>query len=82
MFIRDRVNTDYTARGLVNRVFASGTDYVQDTTYDEAGRVIQRRLGSLPILETSFWYYGWADVNGRGRVGSIDTTDVSIMHLK
>ena len=58
-------------------MFASGTDYVQDTTYDEAGRVIQRRLGSLPILETSFWYYGWVDVNGRGRVGSIDTRKLS-----
>ena len=61
----EAVNSVYNGQGLLRRMYTTGFDYVQSTTYDVAGRVTQRMLGNPAVLQAGYAYYPWATAGGR-----------------
>ena len=67
--IGEQVNFTYNAAAQLNSV-SGATPYVQSTTYDAAGRVDYRVLGSN-VVHQDYVYHPWTTVNGQGRVQQI-----------
>jgi YD repeat-containing protein len=63
------VTSTYNRRMGVDGVSGSST-YVQSTTYDAAGRLDIRTLGSNQV-KVDYDYYGWTVTNGLGRLWKI-----------
>ena len=64
----EAVNSVYNDQGLLRRMYTTGLDYVQSTTYDVAGRVTQRVLGNPAVLQAGYAYYPWTTAAGRGHL--------------
>ena len=79
----ETVTYTYNGAGLPYSLTGWST-YVQSTTYDAAGRIINRVLGNNAVKQT-FTYYAWTSANGRGRVKEIqagkvpNTTDLQAL---
>ncbi len=67
--VAEVVTTTYNSQGLAASLVGANV-YVPATLYDAAGRVISRTLGSAP-WQTQYSYYGWAELNGLGRLKEI-----------
>jgi RHS repeat-associated protein len=61
----EAVNSVYNDQGLLRRMYTTGLDYVQSTTYDVAGRVTQRVLGNPAVLQAGYTYFPWTTAGGR-----------------
>ena len=73
------VSFSYLPQMLLDTVIGTST-YVKNTDYDAAGRVDVRDLGlsgSNPLIRVDYTYWGWADVNGQGRLKQITSGSVA-----
>jgi hypothetical protein len=69
--IGEHVDYGYRPQMALNSVIGSST-YVQSSSYDAAGHIVDRRLGSS-LLKNVFTYYPWTTANGQGRLQSLYT---------
>jgi YD repeat-containing protein len=69
--IGEQVTLAYNNAGLLNSVIGASR-YVSSTTYDAAGRVELRVLGST-VLQQDYVYYPWTTYKGNGRLQQLKT---------
>ena len=69
--VGEQVNNTYRPSSLLDSVVGAST-YVQNSAYDDTGRVDLRIFGSN-LLQTDYVYYDWKELNGQGRLHEIKT---------
>lgn len=70
------VNYTYLPQGTLDTVKNSAIDYVSDTKYDEASRIVERTFNNS--LESNFSYYPWTTQGGRLNTLKSGTSDPNI----
>ncbi len=70
------VNYTYLPQGTLDTVKNSAIDYVSDTKYDEASRIVERIFNNS--LESNFSYYPWTTQGGRLNTLKSGTSDPNI----
>ncbi len=66
----EQVDYDLLPQGTINSVSSSLGTYVQQSSYDAAGRLTERRLGS-DVLRQGYGYYPWTTTGGQGRLSQL-----------
>jgi RHS repeat-associated protein len=66
----ERVESGYAPQGLLQSLQSSQATYIQNASFDAAGRIVGQRLGA-DVLELQRGYFPWSESAGMGRLQSL-----------